>query len=380
MVKKILIVTERRADYSKFRPVLNEIKKSKNLDYYLVVTGSHLLKDNGLTINEIKHDGFKISKKFHMYSKIKEDSGAEMVLGLSKSIYHLTKTIQKIKPDIILAGFDIGANLAAAIVGAHMNILVAHMEGGEITGTIDESIRHATTKFSHIHFVTHKEAKDRLIRMGENPKFIHVVGNPSLDSIRTFKKIPIPKLEKEFSIDLRKPFFLILQHTVTSEVDKIDIYMKKTIDAIKELNVQSLLIYGNSDAGSKKILKLIKQSKIKQYSSLTFVKYVNLLSRCTALVGNSSSGIMEAPFLKIPSINIGTRQTGRLHAESVIDVEYNKNEIKNALVKVLEDKKFQNKLKRTNSIYGSGNSAKKIVKILEQLDLKKIPIQKRLFE
>ena len=380
MVKKILIVTERRADYSKFRPILNEIKKSKKLDYYLVVTGSHLLKEHGLTINEIKDDGFKISKKFHMYSKIKDDSGAEMLHGLSKSIYHLTKTIQKIKPDIILAGFDIGANLAASIVGAHMNILVAHMEGGEITGTIDESIRHATTKFSHMHFVTHDEAKDRLIRMGENPKFIHVVGNPSLDSIKSFKKIPTSRLEKEFSIDLKKPLFLILQHTVTSEVSKIDSYIKKTIDAVKELNVQSLLIYGNADAGSKKIIKLIKKSKIKQYSSLTFVKYVNLLSRCTALVGNSSSGIMEAPFLKIPSINIGTRQTGRLHAESVLDVGYSKTEIKNALKKVLNDKNFQKKLKNTISIYGDGNSAKKIVKILERLDLKKVPIQKRLFE
>jgi UDP-N-acetylglucosamine 2-epimerase (non-hydrolysing)/GDP/UDP-N,N'-diacetylbacillosamine 2-epimerase (hydrolysing) len=379
-MKKILIVTERRADFSKFKPVLNEIKKSKKLDYYLVVTGSHLLKEHGFTINEIKKNGFKIFKKFHMYSKIKDDSGAKMTLGLSKSIFHITKIVQKIKPDIILAGFDIGANLSAAIVGAHMNILVAHMEGGEVTGTIDESIRHATTKFSHIHFVTHKEAKNRLIRMGENPKFIYIVGNPSLDSIKNIKNIPVKNLEKEFSIDLTKPFFLILQHTVTSEIDKIDIYIKKTIDAIKELNLQSLLIHGNADAGSKKILKLLKQSKIKQYNSLTFEKFINLLSRSTALIGNSSSGIMEAPFLKIPSINIGTRQTGRLHASSVINVQYDKLAIKNALKKILHDKNFQNKLKRSKSIYGSGNTAKKIVKILENLDLKKIPIQKRLFE
>ncbi len=379
-MKKILIVTERRADFSKFKPVLNKIKKSKKLDYYLVVTGSHLLKEHGFTINEIKKNGFKIFKKFHMYSKIKDDSGAKMTLGLSKSIFHITKIVQKIKPDIILAGFDIGANLSAAIVGAHMNILVAHMEGGEVTGTIDESIRHATTKFSHIHFVTHKEAKNRLIRMGENPKFIYIVGNPSLDSIKNIKNIPVKNLEKEFSIDLTKPFFLILQHTVTSEIDKIDIYIKKTIDAIKELNLQSLLIHGNADAGSKKILKLLKQSKIKQYNSLTFEKFINLLSRSTALIGNSSSGIMEAPFLKIPSINIGTRQTGRLHASSVINVQYDKLAIKNALKKILHDKNFQNKLKRSKSIYGSGNTAKKIVKILENLDLKKIPIQKRLFE
>jgi len=378
--KKILIVTERRADYSKFRPILKEIQKSKKLDYYLVVTGSHLLKEYGLTINEIKKDGFKISKKFSMYENIKDDSGAKMTLALSKAIFNLTKIIQKIKPNIILAGFDIGADLAAAIVGAHMNILVAHLEGGEISGTIDESIRHATTKFSHIHFVTHVEAKQRLIRMGENPKFIHNIGNPSLDSNKIFKKIDLVKLEKEFSIDLTKPFFLILQHTVTSEINKIDSHFKKTIDAIKELNVQSIFINGNADAGSQKITNLIKKSKIKQYNSLTFEKFINLLSLCTALVGNSSSGIMEAPFLKIPSINIGTRQTGRLHTSSVIDVSYNKRDIKNALKKILYDKNFKKNLRKTKSLYGNGTASKKLIKILENLDLEKVPIQKRQFE
>jgi GDP/UDP-N,N'-diacetylbacillosamine 2-epimerase (hydrolysing) len=378
--KKVLIVTERRADYSKFRPILKEIQKSKKLDYYLIVTGSHLLKEYGLTINEIKKDGFKISKKFSMYENSKDDSGAKMTLALSKAIFHLTKTIQKIKPDIILAGFDIGANLAAAIVGAHMNILVAHLEGGEISGTIDESIRHATTKFSHIHFVTHAEAKQRLIRMGENPKFIHNIGNPSLDSIKIFQKIDPTKLEKEFSIDLREPFFLILQHTVTSEINKIDLHFEKTIDAVKELNVQSIFINGNADAGSKKISNLIKKSKIKQHNSLTFEKFINLLSLSTALVGNSSSGIMEAPFLKIPSVNIGTRQTGRLHTSSVIDVSYNKRDIKNALKKILYDKNFQKNLRKTKSLYGNGTASKKLIKILENLDLAKVPIQKKQFE
>tara|TARA_B110000495_G_C22987968_1_gene581462 strand:- start:886 stop:1671 length:786 start_codon:yes stop_codon:yes gene_type:complete len=261
-----------------------------------------------------------------------------------------------------------------------MNILVAHLEGGEISGTIDESIRHATTKFSHIHFVTHVEAKQRLIRMGENPKFIHNVGNPSLDGIKVFKKIDPTKLEKEFSIDLTEPFFLILQHTVTSEINKIDVHFEKTINAIRELNVQSIFINGNADAGSNKISNTIKKLKIKSYNSLTFEKFINLLSLCTALVGNSSSGVMEAPFLKIPSINIGTRQTGRLHASSVIDVSYNKLEIKNALKKILYDKNFQKTLRKTESLYGNGNASKKLVKILENLDLEKIPIQKRQFE
>lgn len=378
MKRKILIVTERRADYSKFRPVLKEIKKSKKLDYFLIVTGSHLLKEHGYTINEIKNDGFKITSKFEMYSKNRKDTGAEMVVGLGKALIHISKLIEKLNPDIILSGFDIGANFAAAITGAHMNKIVAHMEGGEVTGTIDESIRHATTKFAHIHFTTNKQATNRLIKLGENPRYIFTVGNPSLDSIKNIKKIPKNDLEKEFKIDLKKPFVIIMQHTVTTEIDKAERNILQTLEAIDELGVQAIIIHGNADFGSKKIAQIIRKSRIKQYETLPFVKYVNLLKYASALVGNSSSGKMEAPFLKIPSINIGTRQSGRPKTISVIDVSYNKNHIKKAIKKTIEDKKFLSRIKKQKSLYGDGNSSKKIVKILETINLDKIPIQKKL--
>ena len=172
MKKKILIVTERRADYSKFKPILDEIKKSKSLSYVLIVTGSHLLKKHGYTINEIKKDGFKISDQFSMYGSNSLNNGAEMVKSFGKSVIKITSLVEKYNPDIILSGFDIGANLAAAIVGAHMNKVVAHIEGGEVSGTIDESIRHAITKFAHLHFTTNLIASKRLVKMGENKKFI----------------------------------------------------------------------------------------------------------------------------------------------------------------------------------------------------------------
>ena len=315
-----------------------------------------------------------------MYSKLKQDSGSEMALGISKSILNLVKIIQEKKPDLIFAGFDIGANLAASIVGSHLNIPVAHIEGGEISGTIDESIRHATTKFSHLHFVTHIEAKNRLMRLGENPKYIHVVGNPSLDSIKEIKNIPKKDLEKEFSINLSKPFFIILQHTVTSEIKTIDKLFKKTIDAVNQSNVQSILIYGNADAGSEKILKQLKKSKIKQYPSLKFEKFINLLKHSNGLIGNSSCGIMECPYLKIPSINIGTRQAGRMHSSSVIDTQYDENQIKDAIKKILFDESFKKNLKNIPSIYGNGDSSKKIIKILEKINSKEIPLQKRMYE
>ncbi len=378
MKRKILIVTERRADYSKFRPVIQEIEKSKKLDYSLIVTGSHLLKEHGYTINEIKNDGFKITSKFEMYPKNRKDTGAEMVAGLGKALIQLSKIIEKLNPDIILSGFDIGANFAVAVTGAHMNKIVAHMEGGEVTGTIDESIRHAITKFSHIHFTTNRQATNRIIKMGEIPSHIFTVGNPSLDSIKNVSKISKRALETEFGIDLKKPFILVMQHTVTTEVSKAEKNILETLEAVTELGIQAIIIHGNADFGSKKISNIIRKSNIRQYKALPFSKYVNLLKHSAALVGNSSSGKMETPFLKIPSINIGTRQSGRPKAISVIDVPYNKNKIKKAIKKAIEDKKFLRNIKKQKSVYGDGNSSKRIIKILETINLEKIPIQKKL--
>ena len=376
MKKKILLVTERRADYTKLRPIIKEISKSKKLEYFLVVTGSHLLKEHGKTINEIKNDGFKITSIFPMFKKTTKDNGTEMTRAFGRSIIKLSDIIEKIKPDIVLTGFDIGANFAAAIIGAHTNTVVAHVEGGEVTGTIDESIRHATSKFAHIHFTSNSDATNRLKKMGENPKYIFTVGNTSLDGIKNINKIKNPELSKKYNIDLSKPFLIILQHTVTSEINSIGKIFLKTIQSVKEIDIPSIFIFGNPDAGSKQIAKLLKNSKIKHYASIPYNDYINLLKHASALVGNSSSGIIEAPFLHIPTVNIGTRQTGRLRSDSIIDVNYNKNEIKNAIMMAINDKKFLKKVKNCQSYYGKGNSAKKIIRILEQLDINKIPIQK----
>ena len=368
-------MTERRADYSKLRPIIKEIQKSPKLDYYLVVTGSHLLKKYGMTINEIKKDGFKIYAQFKMHYS-NNDTADEMTRSFGNAVINLTQIIKKLKPDIVFAGFDIGANFASAIVGAHMNIPVVHLEGGEVTGTIDESIRHATSKFAHVHFTTNLMAKQRLVKMGENSKNIFVVGNPSLDAIKNIKKIPVRKLQEEFKVDFNLPLILLIQHTVTSEIKMIDKFFMETINAIKELDIQCLIISGNSDAGSKKISTIIKKSKIQNYSSLPFEKYINLLRNCSVLVGNSSSGIMEAPFLHKPSVNVGTRQNGRPKSSSIISVGYDKNQIKNAIKKALVTKKT--KRKNQLGLYGDGNSSKKIIKLLETINLNKISIQKKL--
>lgn len=378
MKKKILIVTERRADYSKFKPVLDEITKSKSLSYVLIVTGSHLLKKHGYTINEIKKDGFKISDQFSMYSNNSLDNEAEMVKSFGKSVIKITSLVEKHDPDIILSGFDVGANLAVAIVGAHMNKVVAHIEGGEVSGTIDESIRHAITKFAHLHFTTNLTASKRLVKMGENPKFIFTVGNPSLDSIVKIPKVSKKQVCIDYGLNPEQPYIVVTMHTVTSEIKTIQSYMKNVLDAITELNIQAILIRGNADAGSSKMLSIIKNSKIKEHLSIPFTDYINLLRNSSALVGNSSSGIMEAPFLRIPSVNIGTRQSGRLRSKSVIDTDYEKLNIKNAIIKVIYDKRFLKNIKRQPNSYGNGNASKQIVKIIEKFDLNKIPIQKKM--
>jgi len=380
MKKKILIVTERRADYSKFKPILDEIKKSRSLSYILIVTGSHLLKKYGYTINEIKKDGFKISDQFSMYANNSLDDGAEMVKSFGKSIIKISSLIKKYDPDIILSGFDIGANLAAAISGAHMNKVVAHIEGGEVSGTIDESIRHAITKFSNLHFTTNSIATKRLIQMGENPKFIFTVGNSSLDNMLKIPKFSKKRICNDYDLNPKDPYVVVTMHTVTSEIKQIQEYMKNVIDAITELNIQAILIRGNADAGSNKMLQIIKNSKIKEYLSIPFSNYINLLRNSSALVGNSSSGIMEAPFLRIPSVNIGTRQLGRLRSKSVIDCNYEKLNIKNAITKAINDKKFLKSIPSNQNLYGIGNSSKQIVKIMEKLDLDKIPTQKIFYE
>ena len=196
--KKILIVTERRADFSRFKPVLDKIKKDKNFKYILVVTGIHLLKKYFYFFKEIEKTGLKITKKFPMYTNVstKEDDGASMVSAFGKAVIELSKILKKTKPDIVLSGFDIAANFAVTVVGAHMNIPVAHIQGGEVSGTIDESIRHAMSKFAHYHLVSNKDASKRLIKMGEKKSNVHIVGCPSIEALFNEKSLDKEEIEK----------------------------------------------------------------------------------------------------------------------------------------------------------------------------------------
>lgn len=379
--KKILVVTERRADFSRFKPILDLIKKDKTIQYSLVVTGIHLIKKYGYSVNEIKESKHKIYKSFKMYENvtIKNDDGASMVAALGKAVTELSKIVKEIKPDVILSGFDIAANFAVTIVGAHMNIPVAHIQGGEVSGTIDESIRHAMSKFSHYHLVSNSDAKKRLIKMGEIKKNIFIVGCPSIEALKNQKKINYDYFLKKIGINIKEKYIIVIQHSVTSELDKVKFQIKETLKAIKKSNIKTLFVCPNNDAGSLYILKEIKKNKKLYFSpTLTLEEYKNLLKNCFALLGNSSSGIHEASSFYIPVINIGTRQRGRLRSKNIIDCPHESNKIL-YYIKKLNQKSFYKKLtSNLKNPYEIKSTSKKIISILKRIPIKKSDLQKKI--
>ncbi len=375
--KKILIVTERRADYSRFKEILKEIKKN-NLTYILVVTGIHLENGFGKTINEIKQDGFKISHTFKIFDKryLKNDDIGGMSRALSRCFKNLTQILEKEKPDFILSGFDIAANFALTTIGAHMNIPVAHIQGGEVSGNIDESLRHAMSKFSHLHFVSNLDAKKRLIKMGEDPKSIFSVGCPSIDALINTNQKSNSYMKKKYNIDVKKKFILVIQHPVTSEKKLIKKHIENIFKVLNSLKLNIFIILPNNDYGAKTVIKKIKSSKIKFAKHLNLSEYKTLLKNCSLILGNSSSGIHDSATFKKPTVNIGSRQQGRFKGKNIIDVGYTPKEIKLGIKKALS-KSFNKKIIRFKNPYGNGGSSKKIVKIIKSLNLSKIKLQKQ---
>ncbi len=369
-MRKVFLITERRADYSRFKPILDLIHSDPLLTYDLVVTGLHLKEEHGSTIEEIRRDGFNVTATFPMFLE-SADTGASMTRAFAEALRQVTYELEKSRPDIILSGFDIAANAAVTIAAAHMNIPVAHIQGGEVTGTIDESIRHAMSKFAHYHFAANNDACTRLIKMGERPDSVFNVGCPSIDAMLSVGNND-EILEK---FDLKDNFLLMIQHPVTTEVNLARSQIETTLASVKSINIDALVIMPNNDAGYSSIIDSIKDSNIKFVESLSIDDYVNLLKRSSVLVGNSSSGIHEAATFNIPVVNIGTRQQGRLRPENVIDVDHEFSKIKSAIEEGIHIKRQG---RHFDNPYGNGNSAPKIVELLKNIDISNNIIQKRI--
>ncbi len=289
-MRKVFIVTERRADFSRFKPILQKLKENPEFEYDLVVTGLHLLDTHGNTIEEIKESGHEIFATFDMYKDtVEKDTGASMVRSLGVAIQELPEIIERSNPDIVLTGFDIAANFATTVVAAHMNLPVAHIQGGEVSGTIDESIRHAMSKFAHYHLVSNADSSERLIRMGEESRNVFVVGCPSIDAINHVEPLSQEELEREFNLDMSMPYFIVIQHPVTTECERSEKQIQKTLAAIDESGIPAIFVYPNNDAGAQNIIKSLRESKIQHVATLPLEKYINLLKNSSGLIGNSSS-------------------------------------------------------------------------------------------
>lgn len=380
MKRKIAVITGTRADYGIYHSVLRAIENHANLELRLIVCGMHLSPEFGMTINEIEKDGFKIEDKIDTI--LSSDSGSAMAKSIGITLMGLTQSLERIKPDVLLILGDRGEMMAGALAAIHMNIPVAHIHGGEVTGTVDESIRHSITKLSHIHFPANEDSKARIIKMGEKEENVYVVGAPGIDYIKNTKYLSREEVLNRFNLKDDK-IFILTQHPVTTEKDMVAWQIEETLSAIAELGVQTIISYPNSDNGGREIIKAIEKYRekydfLKVFKNLSQVEYLSLLNTADAMIGNSSSGIIEAPSFKLPVINIGTRQQGRLRACNIVDVGYNKKEILSAINIVLCNKEFNKMLQECKNPYGDGNSGIKIADILSKIHINSEFIQKRI--
>ena len=377
-VRRIVYISGTRADYGIMESVLERIAQHPNLEVEVVATGMHLMKEFGYTFKGIKN-----SLTVHALNAVYEsDEKESMAKFIGKFILILTDKLREIKPDLILLLGDRSEMLAGAIVGAYLTIPVVHLHGGDVTLTVDELARHAITKLAHLHLVATKRSAERVIKMGEETWRTRIVGAPGLDMILKRGLLDKEEVFNKLMLDPTKNTILVIQHPVTTEMERAAEQMVETMEAIKELGYQAIVIYPNADAGGRRIIRVIKRYGnlpfIHPYTNLERYIYLSLMRHVNVMVGNSSSGIIEAPSLGLPVVNIGTRQKGRERGKNIIDVGYKRNEIKTAIRKALNEQRFLKQVKKCQNPYGDGNAGKRIVDILSKVKITSKLVQKKI--
>ena len=379
--RKICFITGTRADFGILTPVMRKVKSSKKLELFIIATGMHLEKKFGYTISEIEKEGFSIYKEIN--TSYSGDSGKDMAKSVGSAIIGFAEAFSQLKPDIVVVLGDRGEMLAGAIAANYLQIPVAHIHGGEISGHVDGIIRHAITKLSHIHFASTENAKQRIIKLGEEAGKVYISGAPALDRIKGEKLPGKTELFKKYGFDEKKQLFLIVQHPDSSEKENAASKIKETIKAVLSFKAQTLMVYPNSDAGGRQMIDIIEGYKKSLFltfaKSISHLDYLGFLQIADLLVGNSSSGIIEAPSFNIPVVNIGSRQEDREHASNVFNVGYDKEKIvlavKNALKYGTMAKKSGD---RIINPYGEGDASRKIVSVLEKVPLGRDLLLKRI--
>ena len=373
MKKKIVFITGTRADYGKIKKVIKTLSLSRLFDVHIFVTGMHLLEKYGLTKNIILKENSKLAKIFLSKNQSYEEN---LDLILANTITLFSKYLRKIKPNIVIVHGDRAETLAAVIASSFNNYLTCHIEGGEITGTIDEHIRHSVTKLSHLHFVSNTHARKNLLRMGENPKNVFIVGSPEVDLMKSKDLPSLAEVKKKYEINFDK-FSILIFHPVTTNLVNLKKEIKIIISAIKKTKKNYVIISPNNDPGSNIIRehykKLKNNKKIKNFDSMRFEYFLTLLKNSELILGNSSSGVREAPVYGIPTINIGNRQNERVKNlnSNVVNIETITEKVLIKKINSLTGKRF-----KTKKIFGDGNSSNRILNILKKDNIWKVPIQK----
>jgi UDP-hydrolysing UDP-N-acetyl-D-glucosamine 2-epimerase len=375
--RKICVVLSTRGNYAKMKSVIHKIRNSDNLDLQLVLGGMVVLEKYGRILDDLDNEELFTDKKINFV--IEGESLLTMTKSSGLAITEFASVCEELKPDIVLIIADRFECLSFAMTAAYMNIMIAHVEGGEVSGSIDESIRHAITKLSHIHFPASKDAAKRILKMGEHQKNIHAVGGTSMDILHQMNLDdlrPFEDFQKKNGVGAnlkltKNKYLVVIQHPVTTEYTDNFKHIMETIKALEALQMPTIWIMPNMDAGSDGITKGIRQFREKKqpsyihfFKSLTIEYYAPLLKNASCIVGNSSSGIREACFLGTPSVNIGTRQHGRERGDNVVDVSYNFSEILSAI-----NFQIQNGRYNPNSLFGDGHASQKIVDVLGSCEL-----------
>ena len=380
---KICIITSTRADFGLLKNLIFKIKKNKIFLLKVVASGTHFSKKYGYTYDEIKKNKIKINKK--IICKFNSDSPEGVSQVMAKCMLESSKIFKTLQPDLLIVLGD-RYEILASTISAHLSgIPVAHIHGGEVThGVIDDAFRHSITKMSHIHFVANAIYKKRIIQLGESPKNVYVVGGLGVDSISKTNLLIKNELEKKFNFKFNKKNFLVNFHPETLNKNLAKKQIRELLSAFSELkNTGLIFTIPGPDLENEIVVKLIKKFTLKHknayfFKSLGQVNYFSFLNQVDGMIGNSSSGLLEMPYFKKGTINIGTRQSGRLFAKSVINIEIKKSKIIQAVKKLLSNN-FQKNIKNNINPYGNPGASDKIIKILKKIKVKKI-INKKFFD
>lgn len=374
-MKKVLFLTGTRADYGKLKSLMRKVEDSTEFELNIFVTGMHMLEKFGFTFNEIEKDNFS-----NIYPYINQSKNTSMDIALSNTILGLSNYINENRPDLIVIHGDRLEALAGAIVGAFNNIKVAHIEGGEVSGTIDESIRHAITKFSHFHFVANEEAKNRVLQLGESEQSIFVIGSPDIDIMYSEDLPSLEEVRQRYEIKMDS-YAILMYHPVTTESKEVlKENIENLVEAVRDSKQSYIVIYPNNDSGSDIILSHYKKMDngpyIKMFPSIRFEYFLTLLKNAEFILGNSSAGVREASVYGVPSVNIGTRQQGRVDEQNRLIL--NTDNTYESIIQTIEQAR---KLRHEPvSLFGSGNSDELFMKALKNSEIWDTEFQKRFID